>query len=210
MNRPSRKLRDNRFTEKGLQPYVIAIGQLVLAWNDFHEKLGMLFCVTMGGEWVTRWAAIWHSAGFDRPKRKMLEGAARSAPKTQNETYPRMVEDIAWILSEADKLEEARNNAVHSPLLLLGDSPLVEAAGMVGHVIPDMIFGNPRARKMAKKDLLTEFRWCRDATLVLRDFCVLLERAIATGGLSWPDRPRLPTRGLKRSRRGRRRPRATK
>lgn len=30
---------EDRFTETPFKPYVIAIGQLTLAWNDLHEKL---------------------------------------------------------------------------------------------------------------------------------------------------------------------------
>jgi hypothetical protein len=38
----------NRFTETPFKPYyVIAIGQLTLAWNDLHEKLAALFCLLM-------------------------------------------------------------------------------------------------------------------------------------------------------------------
>jgi hypothetical protein len=36
------------FTHKAFRPYVIALGQLALTWNDLHVTLAMLFCHVMG------------------------------------------------------------------------------------------------------------------------------------------------------------------
>jgi len=33
----------HRFTERDFEPYALAIGQFCLAWNDLHERLGIIF-----------------------------------------------------------------------------------------------------------------------------------------------------------------------
>ena len=94
LQKPSWSRYSVRFTEKQMLPYVIAIGQLTLAWNDLHEKLGMLFCVAMGGGWAHRWAALWNAASFDRPKRKLLEAAITTMTPAATSPYPRLQSDV--------------------------------------------------------------------------------------------------------------------
>jgi hypothetical protein len=43
-----------RFTETVFQSYLRSIGQLLLAWNDLHERLSMLSVAAMGGGLVNR------------------------------------------------------------------------------------------------------------------------------------------------------------
>jgi hypothetical protein len=200
-------LKKHRFTEKGFLPYVTAIGQLALAWNDLHEKLGMMFVVLMGGGWVSLPGAIWQSSHYDRPKRAMLKAAILNQTEDFQARFPRLKDDLIWILNQTDSIEEARNNAVHSPLLLHTHGPLTAAMGgdrnRIGkpYVFPDVLLDHPRAKKLSSKnDLLKEFRWCRNATLVLRDFVVLIDFAIDphVRGNAWPDRPSLPNRGEKK------------
>lgn len=135
----------------------------------------------------------------------MMLKALIKSPNKRLSTYPRLVEDLSWLLQEADKLEDKRNDAIHSPLVFLdfdGDPTLK------GYVIPFDAFGNPRALKLAQKDLLAEFRWCRDASIVLRHFATDLYDAVAARD-AWPDRPSLPNRGQKRTRQGQRPPAPT-
>ena len=105
---------------------------------------------------------------------------------------------------EVDKLEDARNTAIHSPLLAKSDSNVL-ILGLsipIRSVAPNLGLKNFRATKLAQKDLLTEFRWCRDAALLLRDYALSLDFATFPGeDYPWPDRPSLPNRGQKRTRR---------
>jgi hypothetical protein len=199
-----RSLGQSRFTEKMFRPYVIAIGELALAWNDLHEKLASLFWTILGGGWKERPIGIWNSSNFDRPRREMLKAAVVASTNSERMTFPNMVADICWVLAESEKLEQARNNAIHSPLLMARQSSifLEEVIRGAGYdVIPNDLLKNPRALKLAKKDLLTEFRWCRDASLVLRDFSIAVDRALCETGVPWPKRPSLPNRGQKNGRR---------
>jgi hypothetical protein len=103
-----------------------------------------------------------------------------------------------WLLDEADKLEDARNDSIHSPLAsFAADNIWAQHQGIVGRIVPSVAFGNRRAIKLARKDLLTEFRWCRDASLTLRDFAGEIYEAVAAR-TAWPDRPSLPNRGRKK------------
>jgi hypothetical protein len=183
-----------KFTGRNYRPYVIALGQLALAWNDLHEDIALLFIELLANGRAYPATDIWNSANFDRPRRAMLKAVIG----TQDDRFkrcPKLAEDVTWLLDEADKLEDARNDAIHSPLTTFTPDNF----GSIDHIAPSLAFDNRRAMKLARKDLLTEFRWCRDASLVLRDFAEQIYEAVAAR-TAWPDRPSLPNRGQKKRR----------
>jgi hypothetical protein len=170
-------------TDRAFEPYVTAMGQLTLAWNELHETLAILFSMVMGGGDVGKFLAIWHAIKVDRTQRDILLAAARADQFPGFESYPRLVPDLEWICDKAHKVEGARNDALHSPLWGSQRGPgstLVMPAAGLGHV---------RAQKLLAKDLLTDFNWCRDASLVLTRFARELDAAMSDFGLVWPDRP---------------------
>jgi hypothetical protein len=67
----------HRFTEKHFDAHVKAIGSLLLAWHDLHERLCSLFVMSMGVAQFARTYAIWHETNRDYAKRKAAEVAAR-------------------------------------------------------------------------------------------------------------------------------------
>src|SRR5208282_17649 len=161
MNRRRPKLiRGDRFTDKIFKPYVSAIGELALAWNDLHEKLGWLFYnfVDTGDGLGYR---LWNAPQFDRPKRALLEAAAQSMTSQMHQDYPRLKDDILWLLKQVDTLEDARNTVIHSPLFasndlaLIPDLAAVKDLATVRTVGPNIRLQNARALRLAKKDLLT-------------------------------------------------------
>lgn len=215
------------YSEAGYRPYAIAIGQLILAWNGLHEKLGLLFVLLVqfgrpndpadlfpenDDPHIARWAGLWSSAQFDRPKRAMLQALLNPILKTDLQAFPKLIEDMTWILKEADKLEDIRNNAVHAPLVWLGDHPalsyIIEKHKI--DVIPDVTLANKRAMnvaaKAANKGLLREYRWARSACLILRDFTAQIGGALSVEGATWPRRPSLPNRGDRKKSRPAKRP----
>jgi hypothetical protein len=194
-------IRGDQFTARIFKPYVIAIGELALAWNDLHETLGMLFLGHFSAEQSA--AALWNSQNFDRQRRALLKAVAQNMSEKIGADYPRLRGDILWLLTEIDKLEDARNTVVHSPLLTQETETTIVLGLAIpkSSVLPNLRLGNTRATKLEKKDLLTEFRWCRDAALVLRDYALTLEWATMVDETPWPDRPSLPNRGQKRTRR---------
>jgi hypothetical protein len=175
-------------TNRAFGPYVAALGQLTLAWNDLHETLAILFSMVMGGGYVGQYLAIWHAIKVDRAQRDILVAAAK-ADQLRGTSYSRLVPDLEWICVKANAVEDARNDALHSPLWGSQRGPgsiLVMPAAGLGHV---------RAQKLLTKDLLIEFRWCRDASLVLTGFAREIDIAMSEFGLAWPDRPVWPNRG---------------
>jgi hypothetical protein len=177
------------YSHPAFRPYVVALGQLALMWNELHEMLGLLYCSMMGvrqGVPVNQHLAVWHALKVDRAQRDILLAAAESV--TLGAIPITFIDDIKWLCDRANAVEDARNNAVHSPLLGLdyGDKVIVQPRTSLGHV---------RARRLAiKADLLSEFRWCRDASYCLIEYALSMHDSLFRGFVTpWPNRPAWPT-----------------
>jgi len=182
------------FAEARYRPYVVAVGQVALAWNDLYKVLAVFFIV-LHGETVPSDVplAVWNSSKSDRAQREMLAAAAKTFLTLPDmlALYPTGAADVKWLADRIGEVEEARNNAVHSPLA-------VEGRGQRIMVVPDTSTGHGRAKnlevKMTKRELLAEFRLCRDTACVLRDHAWRMYATLCGEG-PWPDRPQLPNRG---------------
>jgi hypothetical protein len=173
------------YTHKAFLPYATALGQLTLAWNDLHESLAMLFCGVMGGGFSNQYLAVWHGIPSDRAQRNVLVAAVEAGLVEGGP--PQLLDDVKWIRARAEELEEIRNNALHSPLW---GTPMGQATPIIQPVIG---LGHIRANKLAGKNLLAEYRYCRDATTVVRDFAIEVDKVMSRGG-KWPKQPKLPDR----------------
>lgn len=200
------------FAARPFHPYALAIGQVALAFNHMHEMLGVLFAGVMQStaEGIHQSISVWHSAGFDRPKRQMLRAAIRLPSAAAVDRHSTLVADVTWLLDRADELEEARNNSIHGPLILLEPKPeYIGDPDTPPLVMPDVLLGNPRAKKLVvalhKSGLLSEFRWCRNTARALSLYSVHLGFALMDSQQPWPRRPTLPVRKPKSVHRGRRR-----
>lgn len=195
------------FSEPHFEPYTKAIGQLLLAWNDLHERLAMLFVSAMGGGWVNRPLAVWHKTRMDLAKRELLRAAISNLTDPEVGNRPRLVEEIKWILDSAKKLEDLRDDSAHGPLSVgymsasildfgdILDNPNI-LGGMRPFVGPNTVLQNPRALTISKRstDLLQDFRYARERVLILRDYAIAIDAAWSNARLPWPDRPTLPDR----------------
>ena len=217
------------FTDSQYNPYTMTIGQFVLTWNDLHEKLALIFTAILSygdrkripkkhrPEYefreMERLAGIWNSSPYDRPKREMLRGILVPLITSDFIQFWNFEEDIRWILDEADKIEEIRNNAVHAPLIHnfneFDISPMFPASAgrrkfnwSGGKITPNVLLRNRRALRIAQKhpngDILRELRWARDASAILRDFALRIYWALLYEPAPWPRRPVLPNRGRKK------------
>lgn len=170
--------------------------------------LGILFRQIMGDELDDKLIYVWQSAAFDRPKRTMLEAAVLNLSVRESESNPKAADDVVWLLRRVDALEEDRNNAIHAPLSTQGG--LVSALfGYEEGIVAEDVWGNKRAAKLKGKDLLTEYRVCRDTALILRDYAEAIYDAWSFGRVrrhEWPSRPSLPNRGQKNSTKARNQP----
>ena len=193
-----RRLAKSSFSEEKFALYATAIGQASMAWNDLHEYLSRLFGLLFLATGRHQALAMWHALTLDRPRRTIFMAALQDTPKVITDQNPKLLRDVKWLLLEAEKLEDRRNNFTHAPLCLVietdGESDAITAELVLkeGHVQPFHWGGNARAKRLAEKDLLSEFNWCRDTALTLRDFSIALDEAI-DGSAPWPKRPKLPT-----------------
>jgi hypothetical protein len=195
---PPYKPRYQNFRGKHFKPYVTAIGQLVLAWNDMHQSFGYLFCSITGDDPHDNIIRAWDSIGQDRSARGMLKAVVNGERDEElHGEFPRLREEVLWLLGQANALEDSRNDAIHTPMSDFRDPP---------RVVPMWAFGHPRALKLANKpDLLSDLLWIRDTALALRDYAGELDHAITSFRAKWPKRPSLPNRGQKKLARGQRR-----
>lgn len=229
----SKELRKGeRFSDARYNPYATTIGQFVLTWNDLHEKLALIFAAILSyhdrkkipqkhkPEYefreLERLVGIWNSSPYDRPRREMLRGILVPLVTADFIAFNDFEKDIGWILDQADKIEDIRNNAVHTPLIdnfnEFDISPLVPSSDVRrkykwagARVIPNILMSNRRAVRVAEKhkddDLIAELRWARDASVVLRDFTLRIFWALLYEPAPWPRRPSLPNRGQNKTRR---------
>ncbi len=198
-----------RYTSDEFRPYVTAIGQVALAWNDLQESLKGLFWTILSPfpvagdrvDYTPLW--VWSSIKSDRSQRDMLMAASQKSQRDWNRPSAR--DDIKWILDRAESLEQSRNDAIHSPLFSAKKSlwGIQADASKRESVAPAYWLFNPRAVSLAKRDtLLGEFRFCRDTAIVLSDYAQAVDGALVNQNRPWPERPKLPNRGQKRSRPG--------
>jgi hypothetical protein len=162
------------------------LGQLTLAWNALHEAMSLLFCSVMGGGYANQFLAVWHAINSDRNQRAVLVAAVENDLNRPmlDSRHKELLDKIKWICGQTNELEELRNNSLHSPLIAYGQ-----------RVVPMTGLGHIRAGKLqSKDDLLTEFRWCRDAAKRLTEYVRAIDGSLVNG-LPLPDKLRLPPRG---------------
>lgn len=191
------------FTEKEYEPYVLAIGRLLLAWNDLHEKLASLFALALGGGFTDRPFGFWHAARADMAKRSLLKIAIETLSDSETGERPKLKKEILWILSNAQELEGQRDDAAHTPLraalswqgsTLTDSNPVQNLLSLASGVFAETVMGNPRAARIERdrKDLLAEFDYSRRRVILLRDYAMAIDLAWTNAQLAWPDRPKLP------------------
>ena len=155
---PKRTRTSRRYGAAEFRPYVIALGQLALAWNELQDTLALLFWTAMmerppqpGDTFSYAPVRAWHSIRSDLAQREMLREVINHSSTQWGR--PRFVADVNWLLSEANRLSGARNDAIHSPLFIprglarqFPPSP--------DPVAPASYLFNPRALSLEKRENL--------------------------------------------------------
>jgi hypothetical protein len=179
-----------RFESKQFQPYATAIGQLVLAWNDLHEILVVLYWTLLGFDDKT--FDEWDAAKFDHKKRALISKWIKSLPAKSKALAPDLYADLEWLVAQINILAEPRNDTAHSPLTIIQDTPFLNRHHFKTGVTPNTTWGNSRAKRLFGKDLLVEFRTYRNSASKLADYARTMERSLADEHTPWPARPILP------------------
>jgi len=137
-------------THESLKPYATAIGEAALVWNALQDEIAAMFWMLFGQDKGLEALAIWNVVENDRLQRKMLRELAKITLLEKGERdakHKQKMDDVEWLLIEADQLSDSRNDIVHSPLLSLTDV----ADNKSNAVSPLTIHRNPRAIKLSKK-----------------------------------------------------------
>jgi hypothetical protein len=107
----------------------------------------------------------------------MLRAAAEVMFGTElhGRASPKLLQDVLWLLDQAQRLADRRNDPMHSPFILS-----YGASGGVT-VVPAVFLGHPRAGKLQGKNVLMEFEWYRDCARILADFAYELFYCLKNG-----------------------------
>lgn len=187
-----------RVTHRSLRPYATAIGHANLAWNALHDEMAAAFLFLMRHGHGPALLAIWNAIENDRLQRRILRDASK-AQFAGTADRAEIADAVSWLVTEADKLSDARNNAVHAP---------IEAWASVidpsRHTVePAILHDNPRAKKLRERqDVLSELTWIRETAIQLQQYCAALKYCFPPNDAPLPDKPRLPNRGQKSRHKG--------
>lgn len=187
---------------KRWEPYLAALGRVAHTWNHFQDALGHLF-VRVANLDNSVGFGIWYSTPDDRAQRRMLQTVIDALPEDEFKEYPTVKADLAWILEEANKIADKRNDAVHAPCMLTIGNGKFELA-------PSWFYGHPRALKLRGKDILKEFSWCDQRASTLTNYARAAATALSSRQGTWPERPLMPTLGQRSTHRESHRPRSQK
>lgn len=191
-----RSLMSVRFTERPFRAYALAIGQATLAWNDLHEHLGRLYGIVLTRGVRTAQLKEWQHSRVDGQKRKWLGKAVKEMEPEPPGWTEELRLYVPWLLVEIGDIEDRRNNAVHVPLHLVANVdalPVKNRAHFLkaGEVRAHTWAHNTRAKKIAEKALLAEYRACREAAVDVRDYVRLIgncveQRRRLQQNVAWP------------------------
>jgi len=188
----------SNFNERRFNPFIRAIGQAALLWNDLHEWMGFLYgsamCYGLSSGLMNPHFATWAALTNDRAKREVLLAAAKNCyvdlQPLPTEQQQNLFNSVKWLCDQSNSLEDDRNNIIHAPLW--------SSQSADNQVMPASFYGNQRATKLDNKYLLKEYERICDTARLLRNYATEIYRA-TDGRVPWPDKPKLPDRqGAKR------------
>jgi len=178
------------YNQENREAHALAIGKIVMAWNEYHEMLGEIFATLHGRRNWSAALSAWHALQSDRAQRSMLAAVARAKLKPTDRAY----KEIIWMVKNTDRIvADQRNFGVHTPLMSF--------TGIDGipRILPLAMLGNRRAAKLYGSDLLREFAHYEAQIRKMNSFAHAISFAITPrrnrrGRVSWPERPQLTGR----------------
>lgn len=170
---------------KAFNEYALALGTVVHSSSNFQETLSRLYWHLVGGDLRVS-NAVWHSSISDKAQREMLRAALDAKPEHfWEKRLPKARKELGWLITEADKVANQRNNAVHAPCLFSYEA---------GEVISVPFTLNRRAANLKNKKLIKEYELYADILGKLNTFALMAAVALGNNSEPWPDKPVLPTR----------------
>jgi hypothetical protein len=170
--------------DKRFEPYAVQLGWIAHSWNALHDALGSLFWTLTGSQNGNVPLAIWNSIPNDRTQRGVLRAVAQTV-LADKETE---LQAVLWLLAAADKFEDKRNDALHTPFTFQidpNDTRLVSKS----------YSGHKRALKLKNKELLPEFEWYGRSVHILARYAMSIRFALGDpANFAWPTKPKMPER----------------
>ncbi len=163
--------------------HALAIGKIVMAWNEFHECLGEMYAEICGRDNWQASLAEWHSLRSDYQQRLKLAEASKA------HLTGHALEETIWVIDSTNQMVSGqRNIGVHMPLMSYTDID-----GM-HQMLPLAMFGNRRAIGMMGKNLLAEYEHFRSQIARLSFYAGNIRYNISPirqGAEKWEERPTL-------------------
>jgi hypothetical protein len=139
------------------EKHATSIGHLVYASARLQWSLAHLFAALVGPSEQATPLAIWETLKSDGNQRNMLRAAANMVLADRSN----ILEDVLWLLKNADKLATDRNDAVHTAFFF--------TTGDDGEIvpIPDPMSNPKRLERLEDKNLPKKFAMHRDNLTLL-------------------------------------------
>lgn len=165
------------FHNPAFDKIALELGRVTLAWNDLHVSLSGLFSAILKIPNRLTPGAIWDAIKVDRSQREIL--LSLSQTNALGHRLPEEAKaDIKFLVSQVNRLQEYRNNLIHSPFRLSGSEVIVYHGGT-----------HARGIGISGRDLLKECAVVYQSTMTFRNFASELEEAIQGLRSTWPQRP---------------------
>jgi hypothetical protein len=169
--------------DRRFEPYAVQLGWIAYSWNALHEALGSVFWTLTGIQNGNIPLAIWHSIPNDRTQRGMLRAVASTVLTKKAE-----LDALLWLLTETDKFEDRRNDALHTPFTF-------EISTSPPRLVSKSYTGHKRASKLKDKNLLLEFEWYAKSVSLLARYAMSLRYALGDPiNFAWPKLPEMPAK----------------
>lgn len=110
---PSPKDERRNYADKKFDQLAQSIGRVALAWNGLHTELFGLFWAVSGISNGMIPGVVWHTLKVDRSQREILNDFIKS-PALGINISKDLRREIGWLLIETNKLEDTRNDLIHT------------------------------------------------------------------------------------------------
>jgi hypothetical protein len=167
------------------EPFMMALGELAFQWNALQDEMCSLFCVLLQSKNPDIGEAIWHTVKSDRGQREMLMNLLPVARINGLKISLPFQKDIKDVLNSIMKLENDRNDAIHSPMAIW-----IEAEGFA--IKPNTLSNNPRARNLEGKNLMQTFGYVTHCAGLYGRYLNKVQAKIINKDEPFPKKPQAP------------------
>ena len=105
------------FKDETYSEYALAIGRLILVWNDLHMVLSDTFHAVTKIPNGMATDAIWNSITSDRAQREMIKNLV-SLSAISYDLRGDLKAQLVWTLNKIVSLEQVRNDVIHAPIMV--------------------------------------------------------------------------------------------